>query len=149
MPRATINGAELFYDQAGQGEPIIFHHGYTGSHDTWSDLITPRLRDRYHCIYMDSRGAGDSGHPESGYTIEQYARDVVGLADLLGLNTFTYCGHSMGGVIGMELGINHVARLNKLILVAPAPSDGVQAPPEMHERARQLRRERDRDTMIR
>lgn len=149
MPRATVNGVELFYDQDGQGEPIIFHHGYTGSHDVWWELITPRLRDRYRCIVMDARGAGDSGHPDSGYTIEQYARDVVGLADVLGLQTFTYCGHSMGGVIGMELGINHAARLNKLILVAPAPSNGVQSPPEMFERSRRLRRERARDTMIR
>ena len=149
MPRATVNGVELFYDQDGQGEPIIFHHGYTGSHDAWSDLIVPRLRDRYRCIVMDGRGAGDSGHPDSGYTIEQYARDVVGLADVLGLDTFTYCGHSMGGVIGMELGINHAARLNKLILVAPAPSDGVQTPPELFERSKKLRQERARDTMIR
>jgi pimeloyl-ACP methyl ester carboxylesterase len=149
MPRATINGVELYYDQEGQGEPIIFHHGYTGSHDVWSDLITPRLRDRYRCIVMDGRGAGDSGHPADGYTIEQYARDVVGMADFLGLDSFTYCGHSMGGVIGMELGINHAARLNKLILVAPAPADGVQAPPEVFERSRRLRQERARDTMIR
>lgn len=149
MPRATINGVELFYEESGQGEPILFHHGYTGSHDVWSELIAPRLRDRYRCIVMDARGAGDSGHPASGYTVEQYARDVVGMADFLGLDTFTYCGHSMGGVIGMELGITHAARLNKLILVAPAPSDGVQAPPEVFERSRQLRRERARDTMIR
>lgn len=149
MPRALVNGVELFYEESGAGEPIIFHHGYTGSHDVWSDLIAPRLRDRFRCIVMDARGAGDSSHPADGYTIEQYARDVVGMADFLGLNSFTYCGHSMGGVIGMELGINHAARINKLILVAPAPSDGVQAPPEVFERSRTLRRERARDTMIR
>src|SRR6185437_14592460 len=149
MPHTSINGFELYHADEGAGDPIIFHHGYTGSHDAWSNLIVPRLRDRYRCIVMDARGAGDSGHPESGYTIEQYARDVVGLADLLGLQTFTYCGHSMGGVIGMELGINHAARLNKLILVAPAPSDGVQSPPELFARSQKLRRERARDTMIR
>ncbi len=149
MPHANINGAELFYNQDGQGEPIIFHHGYTGAHDAWWDLITPRLRDRYRCIVMDCRGAGDSGHPESGYSIAQYARDVASMADFLGLDTFTYCGHSMGGVIGMELGINHAARLNKLILVAPAPADGVQQPPELFERSRRQCRERARDVMIR
>jgi len=149
MPHATINGAELFYNQDGQGDPIIFHHGYTGSHDAWWDLITPRLRDRYRCVVMDCRGAGDSGHPEGGYSIAQYARDVVGMADFLGLDTFTYCGHSMGGVVGMELGINHATRLNKLVLVAPAPADGVQQPPELFERSRRQRRERARDTMIR
>lgn len=149
MPHASINGAELFYDQAGSGEPILMHHGYTGSHDAWWELITPRLKDRYHCIVMDSRGASDSSHPADGYNIAQYARDVVAMADFLGLDKFTYCGHSMGGVIGMELGINHGDRLNKLILVAPAPADGVQSPPEMHERSRKLRQENARETMIR
>ena len=149
MPHTPINGFDLFYDEAGSGPPLLMHHGYTGSHDAWWDLITPRLRDRYRCIVMDARGAGDSGHPEGGYTIAQYARDIIALADHLGLETFTYCGHSMGGVIGIELGINHASRLDRLILVAPAPSNGVQAPPEMHERSARLRREQARETMIR
>lgn len=149
MPKATINGASLFYDEAGSGEPIILHHGYTGSHDAWWDLITPRLKDRFRCIVMDARGAADSEHTADGYSIEQYARDVIGMADHLGLDKFTYCGHSMGGVIGMELGIKFAARLNKLILVAPAPANGVVAPPEMHERSLRLYEAGDRDTMIR
>jgi len=149
MVTARINGFDLWYEESGAGEPIVLHHGYTGSHDAWTELIAPRLRDRYRCIAMDARGAGESGHPEGGYTIAQYAQDVVALMDHLGIDRFTYCGHSMGGVIGMELGIKHADRLNKLILVAPAPADGVQAPPEMHERSRRLRQERARDTMIR
>jgi pimeloyl-ACP methyl ester carboxylesterase len=71
--------------------------------------------------------------------MEQYADDVVGMADHLGLDKFTYVGHSMGGVIGMELGIRYGDRLNKLVLVAPAPADGVQGPPELHERSARLR----------
>lgn len=149
MPHATINGASLFYDEAGTGEPLLLHHGYTGSHDAWRDLITPRLKDRFRCIVMDCRGAGDSEHTADGYSIDQYARDVVGMADHLGLDKFTYCGHSMGGVIGMELGINHAGRLNRLILVAPAPANGVVAPPEVHARSKALYAAKDRDTMIR
>ncbi len=149
MPHANVNGVSLFYAEDGAGEPILFHHGYTGAHDAWLDLITPRLKDRFRCIVMDARGAGDSEHAPDQYTIAQYAADVIGMADHLGLDKFTYCGHSMGGVIGMELGINYANRLNKLILVAPAPSDGVQAPAEMHERSRRLRQEQARETMIR
>lgn len=148
MAKATINGVELFYDEAGQGEVVLFHHGYTGSHDSWAK-VTPRLQGRYRCILMDSRGAGDSGHTADGYTIAQYAADIVGLMDHLGVERFTYVGHSMGGVIGMELGLEYANRLNKLVLVAPAPADGVQSPPEIHERAARLRREKARDQMIR
>ena len=62
MPTKMINGVQLFYNEMGSGEPILFHHGYTGAHDVWLDEISPRLKDRFHCIVMDCRGAGDSGH---------------------------------------------------------------------------------------
>ena len=111
------------------------HHGYTGSHDMWLNEIAPRLADRYRCIVMDARGAGDSAHPEGGYTIEQYALDVVGMADALGLDRFSYVGHSMGGGIGFQLGLEHADRLDKLVLVAPIPSGGITADPEQHAQA--------------
>jgi 3-oxoadipate enol-lactonase len=148
MPHAQVNGVSLFYDVRGEGEPVLFHHGYTGSHDSWEEVV-PHLTGRYRCIVMDCRGAGDSEHPADGYTIEQYADDVIGLADVLGLGRFTYVGHSMGGVIGYELALRYPERLARLVLVAPAPADGVQAPPEMHERARALRQARDAETMLR
>lgn len=137
MPHATINGARLFYDEAGRGEPIIFHHGYNSSHDGWVDVVA-NLRDRYRCIWMDCRGAGDSEHAADGYRIAQFADDVIGLADLLGLGRFTYCGHSMGGAVGMELGGRYADRLDRLILVAPASACGIEVPPDIRERGRQL-----------
>ena len=107
MPMKRINEVNLFYDEIGEGEPIIFHHGYTGAHDVWLDEIGPRLQHKYRCIVMDCRGAGDSEQPAEGYNIGQYARDVVGLADDLGLEKFTYVGHSMGGGIGYQLAVAH------------------------------------------
>lgn len=150
MAHQTVNGVELFYEEMGSGEPILMHHGYTGSHDAWLDLIAPRLRDRYRCIVMDARGAGDSAHPEGGYTLEQYALDVIGMADALGLDRFTYVGHSMGGGIGFRLGLDHADRLDRLVLVAPIPSGGIQAQPELHEQARAQRQAPDgREQMLR
>ena len=139
MPRTLVNGVELFHDEVGSGEPVLLHHGYTGSHDVWLKEIASRLADRYRCIVMDARGAGDSAHPEDGYTIEQYALDVIGAADALGLERFTYVGHSMGGGIGMQLGLEHADRLNKLVLVAPIPSGGTAPPAERAEAAAALR----------
>ncbi len=139
MPKQTINGVELFYDERGAGEPIIFHHGYTGAHDVWLDEIAPRLQHKYRCIVMDCRGAGDSEHPADGHNIPQYARDVVAMADALGLDKFTYVGHSMGGGVGYQLGIEHGARLNKLILVAPIPAGGIHADPKVLESGMALR----------
>jgi pimeloyl-ACP methyl ester carboxylesterase len=143
MSTKTVNGVELFYDELGSGEPLILHHGYTGSHDVWLDLIAPRLADRFRCIVMDARGAGDSTHPDGGYEIAQYARDVVGMADALGIDRFTYVGHSMGGGIGFQLGLDHAERLERLVLVAAIPSGGIEASPAMREQARATRQASD------
>lgn len=128
MGRIHVNGVNLFVEESGAGDPIIFHHGYTGAHDVWLDEISPRLNDRYRCIVMDCRGAGDSEHPSEGYEIKQYAEDVIAVADSLGLEKFTYVGHSMGGGIGYHLGVHHGERLKKLVLVAPIPAGGIDVP---------------------
>jgi len=141
MPRTLINGVELFHDEIGSGPPVLMHHGYTGSHDVWLSEIGPRLADRYRCIVMDARGAGDSARPEDGHTIAQYALDVVAMADALGLDRFTYVGHSMGAGIGMQLGIEHADRLDKLVLVAGISSGGYAMDEAGHadQRAERLR----------
>jgi pimeloyl-ACP methyl ester carboxylesterase len=139
MPFSTINGARLFHESTGAGEPILFQHGYTSSHDNWSELIVPRLEDRYRCIVMDARGAGDSEHTNAGYAIAQYASDVIGVADAEGVDRFTYVGHSMGGGIGMQLALDYPERLDRLVLVASIPSGGTTAEPAVHEEQRELR----------
>jgi pimeloyl-ACP methyl ester carboxylesterase len=149
MPRQIVNGVELWYDDTGgPGEVVLFHHGYTGSHDSRPAVIE-RLPSSYRCVMMDSRGAGDSSHPDDGYTIEQYAADVIGVADHLGIGRFTYVGHSMGGGIGMWLGLEHADRLNKLVLVAPVGSGGVSVAPELREMARRLWYDRDAEELVR
>ena len=128
MAHRSINGVELWYeDSGGPGEVILFHHGYTGSHDSWPPIVE-QLRDEFRCVMMDARGAGDSSHPDDGYTIEQYAADVIGLADALGIDRFTYVGHSMGGGVGMWLGLEHADRLDRLVLVTPVGSGGIAVP---------------------
>ena len=147
MPRIAVNGVELYFEEHGSGEPILMHHGYTGSHDGWLP-IAERLQDRFRCVLMDARGAGDSERPDAGYSIEQYAADVVALATALGLERFTYLGHSMGGGIGWWLGLEHAQRLDRLILVAPIPADGIETSEEYFEQARQLREQGARDVLI-
>jgi pimeloyl-ACP methyl ester carboxylesterase len=149
MPMQTVNGVDLYYeDTGGSGEPILFHHGYTGSHDTWLPIVS-QLRDRYRCIVMDCRGAGDSSHPAEGYTLEQYALDVVAMADARGLDRFSYVGHSMGGAIGYHLGLDHAQRLERLVLVAPVGSGGASTPAAVREAARKLWYDRDEAELVR
>lgn len=145
MPHATINNARLWYDVMGEGEPLLLHHGYTASRDNWMP-VAERLRDRYQIIMMECRGAGESEDTEDGYNLAQYAADVLGLADHLGIDKFSYAGHSMGGGIGYVLGTTHAERLDRLILMAPIPSGGTQGPDrKMLEARLAARRGGDRD----
>jgi pimeloyl-ACP methyl ester carboxylesterase len=149
VPHQVVNGVELYYeDTGGAGPVVLFHHGYTGSHDSWPPIVE-HLRDAYRCVMMDGRGAGDSAHPDDGYTLEQYALDVVGMADALGIERFSYVGHSMGGGIGMVLGLDHAHRLDKLVLVTPVGSGGIHVPAEMRAAAAKLWYERDQDELVR
>ena len=150
MATMEINGTELWYsDTGGDGEVVLFHHGYTGSHDTWPQIID-RLRDDRRYVMMDARGAGDSGRPDDdSYTLEHYTDDVIAVVDALGIDTFTYCGHSMGGGIGFLLGLEHGHRLDRLILVAPVPSGGIQTPPEMRAASVALWNGNDEEEMLR
>jgi 3-oxoadipate enol-lactonase len=136
MSFARINGADLFYAESGDGAPIIFGHGLTGSHYVW-EPVTRRLQDRFRCILTDFRGAGDSNQAKGPCTIAQFADDIVALADHLALATFTYVGLSLGGVVGMQLGVACPDRLEKLILVAPAPW-GRKTAIDVPERQRRL-----------
>lgn len=148
MATANVNGVELYYEEHGAGEPILFHHGFTGSHDGYVP-IAERLRDRYRCILMDSRGAGDSERPAGGYTLEQYAADAVGLLDHLGIGSAAYVGHSMGGGIGFLLGLDYPERFTRLVLVTPIGADGYAPDPAQTERQRRLRAAGDRAQLIR
>jgi non-heme chloroperoxidase len=124
MPFVQAGDVRLHYVECGSGdEPLVFVHGYTSSHHDWDETL-PRLPARYRAFAFDLRGAGDSDRPGQGYTIAQYAEDVHRATRALGLPTFTFIGHSMGGATGMQFAITHPERLRKLILVAPAPADG-------------------------
>lgn len=147
MPYARVNGADLYYEEHGSGPPVVFHHGYTSSHECWEGVV-PRLADRYRCIMMDGRGAGDSAAAPGPFTLAQFADDVCGMADALGIDRFRYVGLSMGGATGYELGLRHADRVVSLALVAPAPADGIQNGDEAHAFSRDQRRRQARGEML-
>jgi len=148
MPHTTINGARLWYEERGSGEPILLHHGYTASRVNWMP-VAERLQDRYRVILMECRGTGDSEHTEDGYTLEQYAADVIGVLDHLGIERVTYAGHSMGGGIGYVLAIEYPERLERLVLMAAVPADGLaEGDPVARAERRAERKRGDREVLI-
>jgi pimeloyl-ACP methyl ester carboxylesterase len=117
MPKALVNGINIFYKVQGRGEPLILIMGLGGECGDW--LLQLRAFKKYcRVVTFDNRGVGKSDKPGKSYTINAMADDVVGLMDYLGIDKAHILGVSMGGMIAQEVAINRPERVRKLILVS-------------------------------
>jgi 3-oxoadipate enol-lactonase len=115
MPNVRVGDIEMFYVEAGQGEPLVLIMGYGGDHLAWG-LQLPAFAERYRVIAFDNRGVGQTDTPDHPYTIRMMAEDTVGLMDKLGVGCAHVLGVSMGGMIAQELALNHPQRVRSLHL---------------------------------
>ncbi|HET7055951.1 MAG TPA: alpha/beta hydrolase [Thermomicrobiales bacterium] len=109
-----INGANIYYEVYGTGEPLILIHGGLGNGKYWVNQI-PVFAAKYQVIVMDSRGHGRSSFDEQPITYALMASDVLGLMDHLAIDKASIVGWSDGGIIGLEIAIHHPERLNKVV----------------------------------
>ncbi|MEW6199854.1 MAG: alpha/beta fold hydrolase [Planctomycetota bacterium] len=113
--QARVNGVMLHYELVGDGEPILFVHGFPLSGVLWKP-IAGRL-DGWRCVIPDLRGHGQS-EATPATTIEQFSDDLVALLDKIGeQRPVVLCGLSMGGAIAFDFFRRHRARLQALVLV--------------------------------
>jgi 3-oxoadipate enol-lactonase len=89
----------------------------------WDPQI-PDFLKFFRVLRCDTRGHGQSSVTPGPYSIEQLAKDVLALADTLKIETFHFCGLSMGGMIGMWLALNAPQRVDKLVLCSTAAKIG-------------------------
>src|SRR5690606_236475 len=80
----------------------------------------------YRILRYDSRGHGRSDAPAGDYAMAMLADDLIGLVDSLGIGTFSYCGLSMGGMVGQWIGTHHGDRVRRLVL---SNTSSLMAPP--------------------
>ena len=117
---ATIqtNGAELYYERKGQGEPLLLVHGLLFSAESWRDQLDS-LSELYDVIAVDLRGQHRSQTTGdlADYDLWNQVEDIHGLISELGIAPVHYAGLSMGGMIGMRLAIRHPEDLRELILL--------------------------------
>jgi len=107
----------------GEGEPILFLHGFPESHRTWRHQIEG-LSDKYRVIAPDQRGFAASDRPEGveNYETDKIVADAMALADALGLEDFTLAGHDWGGAVAWTAALTHPRRVKRLVIVnAPHP----------------------------
>lgn len=118
MPMATINDIDLYYEEQGEGSPVVFAHGYTGSHADWASQVSA-LSGKFRVIAMDHRGHGRSQAPSSAsdYSVGIMADDIYRLLGHLGVETCCLVGHSMGGFMALQLALDHPAIVSALVLV--------------------------------
>jgi 3-oxoadipate enol-lactonase len=104
MPTIRTNGTDLWYeDTGGSASAILFSHGLLLSTRQFDPQVTA-LRDRYRCIAYDHRGQGRSALSKlRSIDMETLTADAIALIEALGLAPVHFCGHSMGGFVGMRL----------------------------------------------
>lgn len=125
MPFVSVNNTRLFYRLEGNsGQPaLILAHSIGADHQMWAQQVEDLL-PHFQILRYDTRGHGASDVPKGDYSIEVLARDVLGLADALGIEKFAFCGLSLGGMIGQWLGAHASERLSGLILANTSPHLG-------------------------
>ncbi|WP_404405598.1 alpha/beta fold hydrolase [Jeotgalibacillus malaysiensis] len=114
-------GVSLFVEDIGEGQPVIFIHGWPVNHRMFEYQINEIVNLGYRFIGIDLRGYGQSDKPWSGYNYDRKADDVKAVIDHLGLKNAVLAGFSMGGPIALRYMARHQQHgISKLMLLAPA-----------------------------
>ena len=129
MPSVKINNLNMYYESVGQGEAIVFLHGFTGSNKDWRYQMAV-VHDQYRGIALDLRGHGQSDAPknEAEYSIYLNCEDVRGLLKQLGIERCCLVGHSMGGFTALQFALENPEMLWGLVLVDTSSGEWDTAP---------------------
>lgn len=115
MAIVDANGVDLWVEQAGGGEEVVFVSGLADEGACWVDQVAA-LSGRYRITTFDNRGVGRSAVPAGPYRIADFADDTIALLDALGLERVHLVGSSMGGAIAQEVALARPGRVRSLVL---------------------------------
>jgi pimeloyl-ACP methyl ester carboxylesterase len=117
----TSDGVKLFYQQKGEGNPIILIHGWSGDHTIFEPFFH-ELSKKFKVLSYDLRGHGNSDRPEHGLTLNRFATDLEELMESLDLTDVTLVGHSMGASTAFAYIRNYgVSRLKSVSIFDMTP----------------------------
>lgn len=118
MPRVEANGIGLFYEEAGEGTPLILqgHH-----HIAWMPFQISYFSQFYRVITFDRRGTGRSDSPAGEWSNADFAADLLGLMDALSLERAVIAGASLGGVVACQFGLDYPERALALVIGHTVP----------------------------
>jgi 3-oxoadipate enol-lactonase len=127
MTFANNSGTQIFWTEAGHGEPILLIMGHRWTHEMWHQ-IAPELALTHRVIMFDNRGVGQSDKPVGPYTAAQMAGDAIAVLDAAGVDRAHIYGASMGGQIAQEVALRAPHRVISLILGCTAAGSPDQFP---------------------
>jgi proline iminopeptidase len=118
-PGAFLNllGKKIWYESAGQGEPLLLIPGAGGSHDYFHPFFAP-LEGSFRVIYFDGFGRGNSEHAKSPseYTFDHDLDEIEALRQALHLGKIMVYGHSYGGFVAQGYALKYPSSVSKLIV---------------------------------
>jgi 3-oxoadipate enol-lactonase/4-carboxymuconolactone decarboxylase len=125
MPFVTVGSTRLYYRLEGKADRpvLLLSHSVGTDHGMWAPQVEDLL-PHFQVLRYDTRGHGASDAPKGDYSIDQLGRDVLGLADALGISKFAFCGLSLGGATGQWLARHAPERLTALVLANTSPRFG-------------------------
>jgi 2-succinyl-6-hydroxy-2,4-cyclohexadiene-1-carboxylate synthase len=120
--RLFVKDVEYNVHIFGEGEPVLFLHGFTSRGSSWETSVRP-LAEKYKVILIDLLGHGDSSKPQDPerFRIENAADDLADVLQQLNISRVSVVGYSMGGRLAITFVARHTAFVEKLVLESSSP----------------------------
>jgi 3-oxoadipate enol-lactonase len=122
MPTLSVNGADIYYEVHGQGQPFMFFSETACDGEIWKLHQVPEFARDHRVIVHDYRGTGRSSKPAMDYTTRMFCDDAVAILDHLGAKDAVVLGHSMGGRVAQLLALEYPRHVKQLILASTGAS---------------------------
>jgi pimeloyl-ACP methyl ester carboxylesterase len=129
----TNDGVQIYYEEAGQGFPILFIHEFAGDHRSWAPQVS-RFAAAHRCITYAARGYPPSSVPTdaAAYSQQRAVDDAIAVLDAAGVDQAHVVGLSMGGFAALHLVLTHPDRIRSAVVAGV----GYGSQPEKREQFR-------------